>query len=256
MGLGDLLVQYACPEPVEVPDGCIPLPGGVVLCAQAGFETQDPEVILKGLFGQAQAGLAPFSPLFNLLEIAILIFKCLTSVVDAIKAVPPDPTKPGKCLEELKQKVDALLKLVPALSVPATARAVLNSIISFLRTMKAKIALFIAKFQRITAARLRAEEIGLDALKTELDCAESQLTLEFESVNKSLGPVNQLIAIVSAFMQIAGLGCIPAIGDFTTDFSQDLLSPIDSVISLLETIRDTIPDLDNSGGFGGGASDC
>ena len=94
-----------CIEIPELPDPIsITLPGGVSM-----------ESI--NLLEQLQPALAPLVPLFNIVDTVVALFNCIKAIPEVI-GPPPDPTILAACIPELAEKVNALLKLIPQLSLP------------------------------------------------------------------------------------------------------------------------------------------
>jgi hypothetical protein len=244
-------ITLFCVEPTIVSPDCISFPGGVELCAQAGFETGDQLASTKSLFGNAGAVLAPLAPGLTVLDVTLQTFKCIQSIPDCFKTLSPIPLL--KCLPELVEKANKLLQLIPQLSLPLTIRGMLKTIISFLKALKAKLQAMINRQLQIAAGRERATLLDNTQLTIALDCAQAALDAQLVNLNAGMGPINTLIGVVSAFMQIAGLGCIPPMGSIGA-ITGDVLSPIDVIIEILQAIYDAVPDLGSLPLSGGG--DC
>lgn len=240
MALPDL--STLCVE-LQVSPGeiCISFPGGATICAQAGYKFGDPTEIIESLFGQLNSALAPLAPFFNLLDVVLKIVACVQAIPDAL-GPPPDPQGIINCIPDLMKAFDKVLKLIPALSIPAMIKDLINAIITFLVGLKLTLQAMINKTLQIIASRLRAETLGLLDLDIALDCAQANLDAQLANMNQGIAPLNHLLGIISAFMQIAGLGCLPGFGNIG-DLAGDVLTPIDILIEILQAIRDAIPDL-------------
>jgi hypothetical protein len=234
-------ITTLCAEIPTLPDNCISFPGGVTLCAQVGFDEGSPLMVTKSLFGAVNAALAPLAPIFNVLDVALALFKCVKAIPDAL-GPPPDPTAIARCIPDLTQKVNKLLQLIPQIALPATIKGIIIAIITFLRGLKTKLQSIISRLARLAASRLRAVELGNLQLHAALDCAQHLIDVQLVNMNAGMAPVNRLIGVVSAFMQIAGLGCIPAVGNIGP-ITADVLSPLDAAIEILQTIHDAIPEI-------------
>ncbi len=239
-------------EVPTLPSDCIAFPGGVTLCAQVGFDEGSALAVTKSLFGQVNAALAPLSPFFNVLDVALALFKCVKAVPDCITELSPVPIL--KCIPGLVEKVNKLLQLIPQVALPMTIKGIITAIISFLVGLKSKLQAIVARQTKIIASRARAAELGNVQLDVALDTAQGVLDGQLVNMNAGMGPINRLIGVVSAFMQIAGLGCIPAIGNIGP-ITGDVLAPLDAVVDVLQTIMNAIPDLPSLG-LEGGSGDC
>jgi len=114
MAVPECITIPTLPPPKE-----ITFPGGATLSQvlAAGSEIPDPIDSVTNLLAQANAGLAPRVPVFNIIDAVIAVFNCIKAIPDSL-GPPPDPTKLAECIPDLAEKVDALLKLIPQLSVP------------------------------------------------------------------------------------------------------------------------------------------
>ncbi len=234
-----------CIVVVDVPDLCIPMPGGATLCPLTGYDTGDPLAVTKSIMGAINTALAPFAPFFDVLDVALKLFKCVKAIPDMFLSFPPGPQPVVRCIPDLVEAINKVLQIVPFLSVPPMVRAILTAIITFLTSLKNKLKAYIDRQIAIAAGYARANLLPPAAkaeLVISLDCAQAALVQQRANMVAGFGPVNKLIAVVSAFMQLAGIGCIPAIGAIGP-ISNDVFAPIDVVITILTDIRDAIPDL-------------
>ncbi len=102
-----------CIEIPEIPDPFqITLPGGVTM-----------EHI--NLMEVIQPALTPLVPLFNIIDTVVAVFNCIKAIPDTL-GPPPDPTAIAACIPELAEKVNALLRLIPQLSLPYTIIGIID----------------------------------------------------------------------------------------------------------------------------------
>jgi hypothetical protein len=277
MALDELFTTYELDAPPELPVDAIPLPGGAVLSAQVGFDLGSPMAVVTGLFGQVNTALTPLAPFFNVLDVVLALFATVTGIKDALTSVPPDPTKLITPFADLAKKAAGLLKLIPQLSLPATIRGIIAGIMNFLKAVRGKLKALITKANKIISGYTRAQMLNLPILRTELLTAKASLDVQVGNLNIGLGPVNKLVALVNAFMQLAGLGCLPSLGSFQVAIPElpplpvvsigspsppvvELpqieievsLAPIDTVVYLFSTILLVIPDLSGGSSLGSG----
>jgi hypothetical protein len=244
-----------CVVVVELPDLCIPMPGGATICPMSGYDIGDPLAVTNALLGAVNTALAPLAPFFNVLDVALKLFKCVKAIPDMFLSFPPGPQPVVACIPELIKAINKVMQLIPYLSIPSTVKAILSAIIVFLHGLKDKLQAYLNKVIQINAGYARAALMP-DSVKAQLtislDCAAAALEQQRANLGAGFGPINQLITVVSAFMQLAGLGCIPALGNIGP-LDDAIFEPIDKVIELLTTIRDAIPDL---GGLSLDVGDC
>lgn len=223
-------------------EACIELPGGATLCAQWGFDLGDDGDILKNLLGQINSALAPLTPFFNVLDVIKAIADCIQAIPDCL-GPPPDPSGIIDCIPNLMEKVNKLLKLLPAMSVPAMVKSILDVIIRSLHALRAELVAMIAQRQRILDAGIKAAALGNIELQALLDCAEGNLDAQFQNKNAAMKPLNRLIGLINTFLDLIGLPCVPGIAAMTA-LDATALDIIDAAIELLETLKAAIPALD------------
>jgi len=233
---------------------CIDFPGGAQICAQLGYETGDPSDITRALFAQVNSALAPLAPIFSIIEVAGAVFNCIKAIPDAL-GPPPDPSKLGSCVTDLQKLVEKLLKLIPQLSIPAMVKSLIGALITYLYGVKAQLQAMIRKQLQIIAAATRASSLNNVKLQIAVDCAQGIQDAQLVNLNTSLQPLNRFIGMISIFMQIAGLGCIPPLGNIGA-ISDAMLAPIDAIIAILLAIQAAIPDIPSVQLGDGQTGDC
>ena len=167
-----------CIEIPELPDPlALTLPGGVTM-----------ESI--NLMEQIQPALTPLVPLFDIVDTIVALFNCFQAIPDAL-GPPPDPTVLAACLPELAEKVNALLRLIPQLSLPYTILGIIDLVIDTLRQSKAQLLHLQAQVQQIARAIDRAKELEDAGLMAITACAEANVAQEAANVGKSLASLRQ-----------------------------------------------------------------
>lgn len=236
-------LQSSCIEiTTGVGEVCIKLPGGSKVCASIGVEFGDPNEILRALIAEINTALAPLGPFFNILDVVKCVFDCIQAIPDAL-GPPPDPTAIVQCIPNLAKAVNKLLEMLPINSVPILAKSILEAIILLLRAMRSKLLAMIQQAARILAAATKAAETGNFQLQLVVDCANGNMEAQLENMNASMAPLNRLIGLLNTLLELAGLDCIPALGDFS-EVSDAVLAPLDATIELLEMIKAAIPSMD------------
>ena len=156
------------------------------------------------------------------------------------------------CAPDLAKRLDALLRLVPEISIPLLIKEILEQVvIAFLVAYKNRILLLASRLERIAQAETKAATLGAVQLQTVVDCARADVDVQLANLNASLAPLNRLIGVLNALLELAGLKCIPTI-DGIDEATADALVPVDKVIAILQALADLIPAV-SLPEFGGGA---
>ena len=218
---------------------CVTLPGGAEICVQADANVPDAADAARKLFEQANAALTPLVPIFNIIDIVIAIVNCVKTIPDIFSSVPPDPRELIACVPDLLKKLNALLALLPATSIPLLAAQILDALIAFVAAYKQKLIIMRRRLDAVIRAQTRAAQAGNVQLQILMDCAEANISAELVNLNAGFTPIQRLIGIVNAFLDLAELPCIPPITGVPLD--DESIAGLDLVIDLLQTLRDAIP---------------
>jgi hypothetical protein len=216
---------------------CVTFPGGAEMCVQVPG-VPDPSDVSKQLLAQANAALAPLVPLFNIVDAIIALFNCVKAIPDSL-GPPPDPTKLAECIPDLAEKIDKL-KLIPQLSIPVLIGGLIDVLLFYLEGLRGQLQSVIAAQARIAAAATRAAELGNVQLRTVVDCANASMDAYLQNLNEGMKPLNRLVALLSLFLQLAGLPTIPDFKNLGDD-AEAALAPLDAVIDSLKTVRAGLP---------------
>jgi len=238
MAVPECITIPTLPPPKE-----ITFPGGATLSQvlAAGSEIPDPLDSVTNLLAQANAGLAPLVPVFNILDTVIALFNCVKAIPDSL-GPPPDPTKLAECIPDLAKKVDELLKLIPQLSVPLLVVGIIDCIIEFLKGIKQQLEAIIERLIEIANAATRASELGDAQLQLVVECAEDNINIQLEAMQQSFEPINKLIAVLNIFLGLLGLPEVPELGSLIESGNPEAaLQPLDDTVKLLTDIRNAVP---------------
>lgn len=217
-----------CIEIPELPDPfSITLPGGVTM-----------ESI--NLMEQIQPALTPLVPLFNIIDTVVAIFNCIKAIPDML-GPPPDPTVLAACIPELAEKVNALLKLIPQLSLPYTIIGIIDLVIDTLRQARSQLLQLQAQIQQITGAIDRATELEDAGLMAITSCAEANVAQEAANVGKSLASIGKLIGILNLFLGMIGAPEIPDLSNLANVPLDEAIEPLDAIVESLQAVRDMVP---------------
>lgn len=230
--LADLCVQVGG-GPGQI---CIFMPGGATICASIGYEFGDPAEILAALLAQVNTALAPLTPFFDVLDLLVAIVNCIKAIPDSL-GPPPNPQPIVDCLKGLAEALEKILGLIPPLSILKMIKSILLAIAAALLGIRNKIAAIADQAERILQAATAAAALGNLELAAIADCAQANQDLQLQNLNAQMLPLNRLIGLLNAFLQLAGLPCVPLVGDLVGD----LVKPLDDAIAAIEAVADAIP---------------
>ncbi len=221
----------------------ITMPGGLKLQAKAGTGIPNPGDLVADLLAQLNAALIPFQPIFDIIDILLLVVK----VFEAVKSL--NPIKIGDVLVKLIKKVDVVAAYVPFLSIPLMIRDIIDVLLVFLAGLKAALTVSLdAKLQLDASAALAADLVATgdpDALEIAaslnlaIDCGQANLDAMFSAQSNNAKPLNRFLALLSALCGVVGLPELPTLemgGDVTV-----AADAVDALIIVLGTVRAAIP---------------
>ena len=217
-----------CIEIPELPDPfSITLPGGVSM-----------ESI--NLMEQIQPALTPLVPVFNIIDTVVAIFNCVKAIPDTL-GPPPDPTVLAACIPELAEKVNALLKLIPQLSLPYTIIGIIDLVIDTLNQARSQLLHLQAQMQQITGAINHATELDDAGLMAITSCAQANVAQEAANVGKSLAALGKLIGLLNLFLGMIGAPEVPDLSDLAGTPLDEVVPPIDAIVEMLQSVRSAVP---------------
>ena len=217
-----------CLEIPEIPDPFqITLPGGVTL-----------ERI--NLMEVIQPALAPLMPLFDIVDTIVAVFNCVKAIPDAL-GPPPDPTVLAACIPELGKKIAKLIRLLPQLSLPILCKQLLALIIDTFRQARDQLVHLQQQIVQILNAIDRATELEDAGLMAITSCAQANVAQEAVNVGKALASLGKLIGLLNLFLGLVGLDPVPDLSDLAGRPLDDVIEPIDALITTLEKAKQAIP---------------
>lgn len=224
------------PDPSE-----IVIPGGATLGAIASDLSKMPDLCSNPLSLLAQAGpaLAPLKPFFDVLGAVIQVDKCVKAVPKAVSQLSPAPI--FSCLPELAKKIDALLKLIPQLSVPYAILSIIDQIIALLSCLQQSLTQLAEQAQRIADRIDQAAEIDDPNLDAILQCAQDNIQTTAAGYAASLAGVGQLIGVLNILLGLIGGPEIPSLGNLADVPIEDAVEPIEAIVKTLQDVRNAIP---------------
>lgn len=187
-----------------------------------------------------QPALTPLVPLFQIVDAVLAVFNCVKAIGDAF-GPPPDPSKLASCIPELAEKVGALLKLIPQLSLPLTVIGLIDLLIAVLEQVRRELRYLQAEFDRLARVVDRAKELDDACLLQLADCTKKNIETEAANLGKQLASLGRLVGLLNLFLGMIGA---PRIPDFTTLSGQSLdqvLPPLDAMVTTLKSVRSAVP---------------
>ena len=224
-----------CIEIPEIPDPLqITLPGGVTM-----------EHI--NLMEVIQPALTPLVPLFNIIDTVVAVFNCIKAIPDTL-GPPPDPTAIAACIPELAEKVNALLRLIPQLSLPYTIIGIIDLVIDTLRQARSQLLHLQQQMVQILGAIDRATELEDAGLMAITSCAQANVAQEAANVaqeaanvGKSLAALGKLIGLLNLFLGMVGGPEVPDLSDLAGRPLDEAIAPIDAIVETLQAVRSAVP---------------
>jgi len=225
-----------CPDlPVVARDKCLRFPGGVEICPNLPDLVPNGTQIASSILSQANAALAPLSPIFTIIEVVIAIMEVLKAIPKAISQLSPSPIL--SALSDAIKAAAKLLKLLPVLSIPSTVYDLISCVIDQLKALQIELGRLLSQSLKITAAR--ADAVGNVPLIALIDCAEGNLNVQFLNMKERYEPLLRLVSIINDLLDLIGLPPLPLVQ--LGDSIEEALEIIDPLVSTLESARDAIP---------------
>lgn len=219
-------------------DLCVVLPGGANVCAQ--LEALPPSLyqMAKGALGQANAALAPLTPIFDIIETLVAIQKCMTALVDAL-GPPPDPSKIADCLPELAKRIEKLIALLPPASVLLMIVQLIDVIIGILRGSISELQAVARLIDRISRAQFLAGRVP--GLLAAIDCGQQSAATQMSNIERAIASINPIIELINGIGSIAGLEPIPLFQGGIPTSPEPAIEALEGLVDVLSAFRDTIP---------------
>lgn len=195
----------------------------------------NPGDVAGKLLGKLNTALAPLSPIFDIIEMAMV----LVEVLEAVSTL--DPFKIIAALGKFKIKIDKLTKLIPQLSVPRSIKSALSVIIVALVGLRGEILAIAAQQTKLSIKKQRALALGDLDLEASIGCAQANLDFMLNVSRGNAEPLNRLLNTLSIFCKLAKLPELPTLSFDAESEAADLIAPIDDLIVALKAVRDAIP---------------
>jgi hypothetical protein len=115
-----------------------------------------------------------------------------------------------------------------------------DTVLMFLAGLTAQLRAIIDQQARIQRAADRATQLGNAQLQVVVGCARDQVNAQMTSLAVSFGAMNQLVALITVFAELAGLPAMPDLSSLGAD-AQVALAQLDDLVHTLQTFRAAIP---------------
>jgi hypothetical protein len=229
-------------EEIGLPDD-ICLPGGLCLSYIWDQVGKIPSLSDMNLdfFSQIGPALAPMKPLFDILDTALAIYRCVQAVPDCITKL--DVGALLECMPALAKAIDNLLKLIPQLSLPKLVKAILKNIARLIRGIAADLSYIQSQIERIAEAIDKAADLQDVVLNGLLTCAQSNVEQTVFTTADALQGIGRIILLVNILIGLFG-------GDEVPCFSEGFLDAIgegfDTLIEMLTMLAELLDELANA----------
>jgi hypothetical protein len=237
---------FTLPDAATMDDICFP--GGFCLSYiwDGLGKIQHAADIPLDFFAQIGPAMAPLTPLFNVLDTVIAVYRCVKAIPDAITSL--DPSELLDCLPALAALVDQLLKLVPMMSVPKLVKQALLTLAMLLRGIASDFVYTQTLLERIANAIDRAAQLDDVRMNGFLVCAQDDVNKTVSATSQALKGIGRIILLINIFMGLIGGPEIPCFGSLLDDNIDQgfdyVIDLFNSLAEILEEIARAIPDPD------------
>jgi hypothetical protein len=207
----------------EIPDPmAITLPGGVTIERINLMEVIDPV-------------LAPLAPFFNIIDTVVALFNCIKAVVTL------NPATIAECVPDLGKAIAKLLAMHPLIALPILIVQVIDLLINTLEQVRNELLHLQWQMEQILKMIDRATDLDDAGLMAIAMCAQQNVNQEAANLGKALGSLGKLIGLINVFLSIVGAPEIPDFSNMAGQPLDDIVEPLDKIVTQLSAVRDAIP---------------
>lgn len=141
----------------------------------------------------------------------------------------------------MAEKVNALVKLIPQLSLPYTIIGIIDLVIETLTTARTQLLYLQQQMVQLTGAIDRAKELGDAGLMAITSCVQINIAQEAANIGKSLGAMGMLLGILNMFMSMIGGPEVPDLSSLSGRPLDEIIPPINALVKTLKAIREMVP---------------
>lgn len=192
------------------------------------------------MFGQINSALAPILPLLDIVDAVTSMTKCIQAVPAAL--VELDPTKLIECAPRMIEAVAKVANLIPPLSLPATLKGIIDTLIVALEGMKADLEGAKLQLDRLLEAGTASQLPGNSPLIAIVACAQSFYTAVMQHTANAATPLNRVIGLANLLLSLIPPGSlvIPCVGGLD-GAPQPVIDILEKFIQVLKVIRAILP---------------
>ncbi|MCP4678750.1 MAG: hypothetical protein GY854_25215 [Deltaproteobacteria bacterium] len=205
------------PDPFE-----ITLPGGI-------------SIERINLMEVIQPLLSPLGPFFNIIDTVVAVFNCLKAVVTL------NPKTIGECFPDLAEAIAKLLAMHPMVALPLLIVQVIDLIIDTLYQVRTELLHLQQQMVQIMRVIDRATDLDDAGLMAIAQCAQENVNQEAANIGKALTSLGKLIGLINVFLGIIGAPEIPDLSDMAGRPLDDMVEPLDTLVTQLKAVREAIP---------------
>jgi hypothetical protein len=182
------------------------------------------------------------TPVFNIIDAVLAVFKCVTAIPDAIMSL--DPGKILECVPDLVDKINNLLNMIPQLSIPRMVISLVKLLAQMLGGFASDLRFLQRRLLRMARSIDRAADLNDPTLSAYIVCAQANYDAQMLTTAEALAGVGRIILLINIFMGLFGGPEIPCFGQLLQDarFLEPVIDIMELIADLLNKIAFSIPD--------------
>ncbi len=193
--------------------------------------------------------LQPFLVSVDCLLKVLGLLKPLMDVVGGLTS-PTDPGKVQKAATAAPALAEAIVAiapcfgmLVPGVPIYTFVRDILRLVIAILKCVIGTLKTVLGVMQGISLRLEAAETAGNTQLKALLECAQQNAALSAAHAQASMGPVTNLMPLLTTFLEMAGVSFeLPELGDpEDAEALAESIQKLEDTVTILEQIIEAMP---------------
>jgi hypothetical protein len=193
--------------------------------------------------------LLQLQPFLASIECLLKVLALLQPLIDVVKGLgpPPDPIKLGQAIPKFIEAAEKLLPcfgmLIPGVQIFNFIKDLLLIIIKLIKCLLGTLKTVLGVMQGIGLRLEAAEAAGNTQLKALLECAQENAATAAAHAQKSLGPVTNIMPLITSFLELAGVSFqLPELGDPSDAAAlQETIDKLEDTVTVLEQIIETLP---------------
>lgn len=192
------------------------------------------------MFGQINSALAPILPLLDIVDAVTSMTKCIQAVPAAL--VELDPTKLIECAPRMIEAVAKVANLIPPLSLPATLKGIIDTLIVALEGVKQDLEGAKLQLDRLLEAGTASQLPGNSPLIAIVLCARSFYDAVMQHTANTAAPLNRIIGLVNLLLSLIPPGniVVPCVGGLD-GAPQPIINLLEKFIQTLKVIKSLLP---------------